>query len=103
VRPARVSKRAQLDLKAIREHIAKDNPEAAGRVWEAFLQTADLLADNIEAGNKIISASQRHGEVRWFANPRFRNYLIFYKPHENTILVLRVLHAAQDWTRFFRP
>ena len=30
-----------------------------------------------------------------------RNYLIFYMPFQSTILVIRVLHAAQDWTRFF--
>jgi plasmid stabilization system protein ParE len=33
--------------------------------------------------------------------PKFRNYLIFYQPFEETIVVVRVLHAAQDWTRFF--
>ena len=32
---------------------------------------------------------------------KFRNYLIFYKTFRDTILVIRVLHAAQDWTRFF--
>jgi len=27
--------------------------------------------------------------------------LIFYQPFENTIVVVRILHAARDWTRFF--
>jgi plasmid stabilization system protein ParE len=101
VKPAKVSRKARLDLEKIRDTIAKDNPEAAARVWNAFLDTADLLADNVEAGVKIINAPTRHTDVRWFVIPRFRNYLIFYRPHEDSILVLRVLHAARDWTRFF--
>jgi len=101
VKPGKVSKRARQDLEKIRAYIAKDNPDAAAQVWDAFLDTADLLADNPETGNKIINASTRHVNVRWFVIPRFRNYLIFYRPQEETILVLRVLHAAKDWTRFF--
>jgi plasmid stabilization system protein ParE len=101
VRPAKVSKRARRDLEKIRDHIAADNVEAAARVWEAFLDTADLLADNFEAGIRIINAPPRHADVRWFVIPRFRNYLIFYRRHSDTILVLRVLHATRDWTRFF--
>jgi plasmid stabilization system protein ParE len=53
VKPALISKKAQADLKRIREHIAKDNLEAADRV-------------------------------------------------RNAILVIRVLHAAQEWTQHFR-
>ena len=26
---------------------------------------------------------------------------MFYRPFEDTIMVLRILHAARDWTRFF--
>ena len=82
-------------------YIATENPEAAERVWQAFLDTADLLAGNVEIGRRILKASPRHADVRWFVVPRFRNYLLFYRPIQDTILVLRVLHASQDWTRFF--
>ena len=98
---ARISKRAQQDLERIRGHIAADNPAAAERVRDAFLDTADLLAENREIGAVILNASPRHADVRWFVVPRFRNYLIFYRPFQDTILVIRILHAAQDWTRFF--
>jgi len=98
-----LSKRARRDLEQIHSRISKDNPEAGDRVWDAILDVADLLADHSEAGTKILNASPRHADVRWFVTPRFRNYLIFYRPYENSILVLRILHAAQDWTRFFPP
>ena len=99
--PAKISRRAERDLEGIRDYIAIENPEAAERVWQAFLDTADLLAQNVEIGQHIVNAGQRRADVRWFVVPRFRNYLIFYRPLQNTILVLRVLHASQDWTRFF--
>lgn len=43
----------------------------------------------------------RHAQIRWFVVPKSRNYLIFYQPYRETIMVIRVLHPAQDWTRFF--
>jgi toxin ParE1/3/4 len=101
VSPAKISRRAERDLEGIRDYIATENPEAAERVWQAFLDTADLLARNAEIGRHILNASPRHADVRWFVVPRFRNYLLFYRPFQDTILVLRVLHASQDWTRFF--
>ena len=101
--PARVSKRAQRDLERIRDYIAADDPEAAERVWLAILGIIDLLAQNRELGRPILRAGPRHVGVRWLVVPRFRNYLVFYRPVGDTIFVLRVLHAAQDWTRFFQP
>ena len=99
--PARISKRAERDLEQIRNYIAADNPGAAESVRQAFLDTADLLAQNSEIGTRTLNAAPRHAQIRWFLVPRFRNYLIFYQPFQETIVVLRILHAAQDWTRFF--
>jgi len=52
-------------------------------------------------GRHIRQAAPRHWQIRWFVVPKFRNYLIFYQPFHDTIMVVRVPHAAQDWTRFF--
>jgi plasmid stabilization system protein ParE len=101
VRFAKISKRAHRDLQGIQQHIARNNPQAANRVWQTFLDTADLLASNITAWQAVVNASPRHQDVRSFLIPRFQNYLIFYRPYEDTIMVLRVLCAAQDWKRFF--
>jgi toxin ParE1/3/4 len=83
------------------DHIATDNPEAAARVRRIILNTADLLAQHPELGRRLRKASPRHAQIRWFVVPKFRNYLIFYRPHKETVMVVRVLHAAQDWTRLF--
>ena len=98
---ARFSPKAGRDLDGHCGYIAADNPEVAERVRQTILNTADLLAQHRELGPRIRNAAPRHAQIRWFVVPRFRNYLIFYQPFEETIMVVRVLHAAQDWTRFF--
>ena len=99
--PARISKRAERDLEGIHDRIAVHDPEAAQRVRKAILDTADLLAQNPGIGRRILAARPRHAQIRWFVVPRFRSYLIFYRPFKDTALVIRILHAARDWTRFF--
>ena len=39
--------------------------------------------------------------VRLWPVHRYRNYLILYSFEPELIRVLRILHGAQDWTRFF--
>ena len=98
---AKFSPKAGRDLDQIFGFIAGDNPAAAERVRENILNTADFLAQHRELGRRIRNVLPRHAMIRWSIVPKFRNYLIFYQPHQETIMVVRVLHAAQDWTRFF--
>jgi plasmid stabilization system protein ParE len=98
---AKFSPRAERDLDEIQSHIAADNPPAAAKVRQVILATADFLAQHPAAGRRVLKASSRHAQIRWLVVPRYRNYLIFYQPVGETILVVRVLHAARDWTRFF--
>jgi toxin ParE1/3/4 len=98
---ARFSPKAARDLEEISSYIAADNPEAAERVRRMILNTADLLAQHPEIGRRIRKATVRHLQIRWFVVPKFRNYLIFYQPFQEAIVVVRVLHSAQDWTRLF--
>ena len=97
----RFSPKAARDLDGVFRFISSDNPDAAQRVRETILDVADFLAQNREFGRKIRNASPRHAQIRWFVVPKFRNYLIFYQPFQETVMVVRVLHAAQDWRRFF--
>jgi plasmid stabilization system protein ParE len=99
---ARLSPKAEQDLDGICDYIAADNPTAADRVRQIILDTADFLAEHPEVGRQIQKAAIHHAETRWFVVPRLRNYLIFYRPFRKSIAVIRLLYAAQDWTRFFR-
>ena len=98
---ARFSPRAARDLDGISGYIAAENPEAAERVRRIILNTGNLLAQHPELGRRIRKAAARHQQIRWFVVPKFPNYLLFYQPFQETIIVVRGLHAAQDWTRFF--
>ncbi len=98
---ARFSPKAARDLDEISDFIASDNPAAAERVRQYILNTADLLAKHPELGRRIRNAPFRHQQIRWIVVPKFRNYLIFYQSFQDGVMVVRVLHAAQDWTRFF--
>lgn len=100
---AKLSPRAQSDLEEIHNYIAAESPDAAERVRLTMLDAADLFAQNPGIGRPICNASARHTDIRWSVVPKYRNYLIFYRPFQDTILVVRILHAAQDWTRFFPP
>jgi toxin ParE1/3/4 len=100
---AKFSPKAGRDLDEIFRFISSDNPDAAQCVRETILDVADFLAQNPEIGRRIRNAAERHAQIRWFVVPKFRNYLIFYQPFRETVMVVRVLHAAQDWTRFFPP
>jgi toxin ParE1/3/4 len=42
------------------------------------------------------SDEPRLADVRVYPVPRFRNFLIFYRPIENGIEVLTVVHGARD-------
>ena len=98
---ARFSPKAERDLEGHCGYIAADNPEAAQRARQIILNTADFLAQHPEIGRRIRKPAPRHAQIRWFVLPKFRNYLIFYQPYQETVMIVRVLHAAQDWTRFF--
>ena len=98
---ARLSPRAKNDLDQVCNYIAGDNPHAATQVRQTVLNTADFLALNPAIGRRIMRASPRHAAIHWFVVPKYRNYLIFYLAFKGSIVVVRILHAAQDWTRFF--
>jgi plasmid stabilization system protein ParE len=98
---AKLSPRARRDLETIHSFISSRNSQAADLLFDEILATADFLAENPEAGNRVQDAPPRHADTRWFPVPRFRSYLIFYQTFQETIMVLRILHAARDWTRFF--
>jgi toxin ParE1/3/4 len=101
MKSAKVSNAAQRDLERIHAFVAQDNPEAANQVFVAILDRADRLALAPQSGHVLKRAQARHKHVRWTIVTEYPNYLIFYRPIPAGIQVVRGLHAAQDWTRFF--
>ncbi len=89
------TKTAVRDLDAIWNYIAIENhnPEAANELIDEFTDSYRLLAMNPGLGQSVewLSANLRRIAER-------KNYVIFYEPAADGILVVRVLHAARNIT-----
>ena len=83
------------DLDVIWDYIAIENahPEAANELIGEFDVNFRLLATNPLLGQSVewLSANLRRFPVR-------KNYIIFYEPITDGILIVRVLHAARNIT-----
>jgi len=91
----RIARRAATDLNAIWRFIARDSPAAADqfldRLYHAFVGLAHAPR---------IGAQRFHlaPELRMFP---VREYLIFYRPIDDGVEIVRVLHGKRNITQEF--
>ena len=90
---------ARLDLKSHWRYIARDNLPAADRLLDAAEETFKLIAENPDIGSQ--RSFRKLVGVRLRTVTGFRNYLVFYKTREETVVIVRVLHGMRDLPRFF--
>ena len=86
---------AQEDLIGIWSYIADDNSDAADRLLDEIDEICNTLAE-----------APRAGRLREDLSPDLRslhvgNYVILYRPHGDSIIVIRVLHGARDLPGMF--
>ncbi len=81
---------AVADLLTIVDHIAADNPPAAQALKDDIATRATRLIDQPKAYRKGRVPGTREMVIR-------PNYLLIYAESEQTITILRVLHAARQW------
>jgi len=79
------------DLDSIWDYIAKDSVTAADRVLDELQSRFELLANNAELGERQTLLAD--GNYRRFC---FQNYVVYFRPVENGIILVRVLHGARD-------
>jgi plasmid stabilization system protein ParE len=93
---------AEEDLDQIEDYIAAHDPAAAARVRGAIVQQSVKLGTTPEKGMalKAPRGAEEIG-VRLWPVLQYRNYLVLYRIEPERIRVLRILNAAQDWTRYF--
>ena len=85
-----------VDLREIGLRIAKDNPDAAGRFFDAAREAFELVARHPAIGRL---RSYSLPGVRSWVVPGFENYVIFYLPTPGELQILAVLHGARDLSR----
>jgi toxin ParE1/3/4 len=78
------------------EFIARNNLEAARRLYDAAAQAFDQLAAMPEMGSPRAFRNPSLSGLRLWRIPGFERHLIFYRPIQDGIEIIRVLHAARD-------
>jgi len=93
--------RAKCDLVEIADFIAQDNLDAAGRFLDAAEAAFHLLANMPEMGTLCHFQSSEATHVRVWSIRGFEDYLVFYRPIDAGINVIRVLHGSRDILALF--
>lgn len=88
---------AERDLLEIWSFIAKDNPSAADRFLDLIGEKCDMLAASPGMGRR---REELAPSLRSFPVGR---YIIFYRPGERGIQVVRILSAYRDIAARFGP
>lgn len=85
------------DLHAIWAYIASDNEPAADQLLRELGERYQMLAERPQLG---VQRFPRYPSFRLFP---FRRYLIIYRPLDtgDGIELIRLLHTARDYRRFF--
>jgi toxin ParE1/3/4 len=89
------TRQSRLDLIEIAIYIGAENPAAADRFLDHIDAKLQLLATHVELGQ---ARPEIAIGVRSFG---FRNYVLFYRPVEGGIELIRVLHAARETDALF--
>ena len=92
IRPA-----AREDLYEQFLYLADRDRQIAWQFLQAVEATVDTLVDSPDLGIRYESARGRFRDLRvWKAN-RFKNHLIFYRPTNEGVEIVRIVHGARDY------
>jgi len=86
------SQAARRDLIRLREFIESHNPAAARRAAAILRKAANLLQEQPGIGRRIEGREDRELSVPFGQ----RGYLLRYRLHEDTIVILRIWHGLED-------
>jgi len=89
------------ELLNISFHIALDDEEIAQKFLDACDATFWFLAENRFVGTTRNFNNPLLGEVRMWRVKNFENYLIFYQPMTDSIIILHVVHGAKNYNLLF--
>ena len=78
------------DLLAIIDYISGENPGAAQALKDEIEDKASRLMEH----PRMYRAGRVHGTREMVVHP---NYVVIYSDDADTVTILRVLHAAQQW------
>jgi toxin ParE1/3/4 len=93
-----ISAEAERDLEAIGDYIARDNPDRAIR-YIRKLRTKCLALADLPHGFPLVPRYEMQGIRRRVHG----HHLIFYRVESDKIIILHVVHGAQDYAAILFP
>jgi len=87
---------AEADLDDHARYIARDDLAAGLRLYDLAEETYEMLCDMPFMGAMYHTTDSQLFGTRYLPINDFPRYLVFYKPENKTIDIIRVLHARTD-------
>ena len=87
---------ARQDLDEIAHFIAKDNLQAALKIYDNARETFENLAEYPFIGHSYSTLDEELEKALFFPMKDYSKYLIFYLPDDDGIIILRVIHSARN-------
>lgn len=87
------------DMYECAEYLENQDSTIADRFRESVQETVRLLGGNPDIGERF--RRDPTGTIRYRSILKFANYLIFYRRKDSDLQVLRIIHGARDYERFF--
>ncbi|MBD2679667.1 MULTISPECIES: type II toxin-antitoxin system RelE/ParE family toxin [Nostoc] len=92
----RISTQAAQDIENIWKYLAQNNLKAANQIFDTLRESFPKLAKFPQMGKQ---RSELAPLLRSFP---VKNYLIFYRPIDEGIEIVRILHGSQDVETLFQ-
>jgi len=97
----RIAPLARKDVIEIACYIAEDSSDAAERFLDAVEASCSEIARMPELGTLCRFSNPEASSVRVRTISGFENHLIFYRPDDGEVLVVRILHGSRNWQTLF--
>ena len=94
----RLAVEAEADLEGIGDYIARDDPRRAMKFIREMREQCSALSDFPERC-PLVPRYEHRGVRRQI----YGRYLIFYRVGGNEIVILQILHGAQDYAAILFP
>ena len=92
---------ASQDLAEIFDYLVQRNETVAERFYDAVEKTVQQLVRSPYLGERCSFRNPKMKGIRIWQVYGFSNYLIFYRPQDERLEILRVLHGARDYASMF--
>jgi toxin ParE1/3/4 len=93
--------RAREDIKQIAAYIGEHNPQASMAFRQTLQHIYEVLLDLPEVGSVRNFRNPEMKGLRILPVPKFKSYLLFYRPTTERLEIVRVLHGARDIPSLF--